>query len=255
MLRSMIVSARGHSTEHMHNLLSTFAGVDLIATATAGRDALKALAANDIDVVFLDADLHRAADLCMSKAAREDLAKPYLVLVGARDTYASTAYDLGATDFVTTPVHRSRLEAAVARVARAKCQAEAATSAQSAEVPSSVSRRPGEIWVKNRGVSIRIDLDVVTRIFAEGEYVRLFVEGAEYLHRGSLTALISEIDPQRMIRIHRSFAIERRDIAAVRRLKTGSYEVDLKDGTTLPVGRTYRRDLRALAKARSRLHS
>jgi DNA-binding LytR/AlgR family response regulator len=249
MLRSMIVSARPHLSDPMHGMLSSFASVDLIATATGGRDALKALASNDIDVVFLDADLPQAKYLGLGDVAEGEAPKPYLILVGAEETNACTAFDLGATDFVTKPVRRSRLETAVARVARAKRQADAAAAADVHEAVETAPQRPGEVWVRQRGAAIRINLESVRRIYAEGEYVRLFVDGADYLHRESLTAIMEWIDPRRMIRIHRSFAVERSDIAVIRRLKTGSYEAVLQDGTTLSIGRTYRRNLRALAKA------
>jgi DNA-binding LytR/AlgR family response regulator len=251
-LRSMIISAQDRAADQMKAMLASLADVDFVATARDRHNAHRTLATGHIDLVFLDAELSQADRPDLTRLADADGTVPYLVLVAANENQACRAFDLGATDFLTRPIRFSRLETAVARVKRAKSQADAALRfaeiSQRLSGTEAVSEELNEIWVQRRGEVVRIDLRRVARLHAEGEYVRLFVDGKEYLHREALTTIMRRLDPQRYLRIHRSFAVERKDIVAIRRHKTGSYEALLRDETVLPIGRTHRREVLSLVR-------
>jgi DNA-binding LytR/AlgR family response regulator len=100
--------------------------------------------------------------------------------------------------------------------------------------------------VQRRGESVRIDLDRVDRVQAEGEYVRIHHCGASYLHREPISALLARFDPARFLRIHRSHIINRGRIAAIRRRPAGGYTIVTDTGELLPVGRSYRAVVREL---------
>jgi DNA-binding LytR/AlgR family response regulator len=250
----MIVSAQQNAADQIRGALLGVADVDLVLTAANGSAALRALAAHQIDLVFLDAELPQCDHLGFGDLAGQAVAVPHIVLVADHETQACKAFDIGATDFLTQPICKARLETALARVARAKRLSEAEANfarvdRRLKELSAQYFNHPADdIWVQRRSERIRIDLHRVTRVVAEGEYVRLFVDGMEHLHRESLTSIMTRLDPDRMIRIHRSFAVQRADIATIRRLSGGSYQAIMVDGSKLPIGRTYRAELCAMAR-------
>ena len=252
-LRAMVVDDEPLAVERMCALLARIPDVAVVATAECGEDAIAALSRSRIDILFLDVEMPQldGFDL-IEQLARQLETMPHVVLVTAHECHAPLAFDSGVVDFLTKPVRLGRLETAVARVARAMRQEQAAVRVeelreQLAALRGNVESRAANIlWVQRRGESVRIDLTRIDRIQAEGEYVRLYVDGSDYLHRESLIALLGQLDPDRYLRIHRSSVVDAEAIVGVRRRATGSYHAILRDGTILPVGRSYRAVVRKL---------
>ena len=252
-LRAMVVDDEPLAVERMCALLARIPEVTVVATAECGEDAIAALAATTIDILFLDVEMPQldGFDL-IEQLARQVETMPHVVLVTAHECHAPLAFDSGVVDFLTKPVRLGRLETAVGRVARAVRQSDATMQledvrAQLAALRGSIDRRASNVlWVQRRGESVRVDLRRIDRIQAEGEYVRLFVDGNDYLHRESLIALLGQLEPDRYLRIHRSSVVDVQAIVGVRRRATGSYQAIMRDGTVLPVGRSYRGVVRKL---------
>ena len=58
--------------------------------------------------------------------------------------------------------------------------------------------------------------------------------------------MLAQLEPDRYLRIHRSSVVDADAIVGVRRRATGSYQAIMRDGTVLPVGRSYRAVVRKL---------
>jgi len=249
----MVVDDEPLAIERLCTLLSRIPQVDVAATAESGPEAIEILAAGCIDLLFLDVEMPQldGFDL-IEQLARQTERLPHVVLVTAHECHAPLAFDSGVIDFLTKPVRLGRLETAVARVSRTIQHSEAAVRLsevreQLAALRGSMDSAASNIlWVQRRGESVRIDLRRIERLQAEGEYVRLFVDGADYLHRESLVSLLGQLDADRYLRIHRSSVVDAEAITGVRRRATGSYQAILRDGTILPVGRSYRAVVRKL---------
>ena len=92
---------------------------------------------------------------------------------------------------------------------------------------------------------MRVALQDLDWVEAEGEYVRLHVRGQSYLLRSSIRALAEKLITQGFIRIHRSTIINQTRLSALRSSRAGM-KVVLELGEELPVGRKYRSAVRAL---------
>jgi len=259
-LRAMVVDDEPLAVERMCALLARIPDVAVVATAECGQDAIAAMAGGgtEVDILFLDVEMPQldGFDL-IEQLARQVEPIPHIVLVTAHECHAPLAFDSGVVDFLTKPVRLGRLETAVARVARTIGHAQAAVRLeevreQLAALRGSVDSRAASIlWVQRRGESVRIDLRKIERLQAEGEYVRLFIDGGDYLHRESLVALLAQLDPDRYLRIHRSSVVDADAIVGVRRRATGSYQAIMRDGKVLAVGRSYRGVVRKLTNRAS----
>jgi two-component system LytT family response regulator len=83
----------------------------------------------------------------------------------------------------------------------------------------------------------------ITRIDAEGNYVRLWADRS-WLYKDTLTGLCARLDPADFLRVHRSHAV---NLKAVRELvprSHGEFRMRLVDGSELVTGRLYREALR-----------
>jgi two-component system, LytTR family, response regulator len=77
-------------------------------------------------------------------------------------------------------------------------------------------------------------------ITASGPYCELHVRGQRHLVRETIQALEEQLDQDRFLRIHRSAIVRIDLVEALLRTASGDYEVQLKGGAKLPVGRSRR---------------
>jgi len=118
-----------------------------------------------------------------------------------------------------------------------------------AELASSLRRRPAylsRVAVRAGGRTLVVDLASVDWMEAADNYVRLHARDREYLLRETLAALEGQLDPDRFVRVHRSAIVAVDRIATLRPLSHGDAEIQLRDGATLTVSRTFRDRLRQL---------
>ena len=104
--------------------------------------------------------------------------------------------------------------------------------------------RPERFLVRKLGREFLVAAADIEWLQASGNYVNLRVRGHDYPLRSTLASLESRLDPQRFVRIHRSYAINLDQLASIEPLESGDARVHLKDGSTLPCSRRYREALR-----------
>ena len=95
------------------------------------------------------------------------------------------------------------------------------------------------IAVKSVNRIVIVQVARIVRLEAEDNYVRLWAD-MPYLHKETLTRLVSRLDPAEFLRIHRSHAVNIQSVRELRPLLHGEYLVVLADGTELTSGRSYR---------------
>lgn len=88
-----------------------------------------------------------------------------------------------------------------------------------------------------------VPVDRIERIEAEGNYVRIHAAGAAHLERRTLKSVEEQLDPARFLRIHRSHLVHVESIDRIEPRARGGHAVVLRDGTSLPLSRSYRKHL------------
>ena len=240
--------------ERLTRMLQRIDGVTIVGTAQNGRDALGLIGDTTPDAIFLDIEMPALDGFDVVEAlatAGPPGPPPLIVFVTAYPQFAAHAFDTGAIDFLIKPVRSTRLEMAVARVRDVLEKREAtrrlselASQLDALRAESRALSSPAnEIWVHRRAERVRVDLDMIELVQAEGEYVRLFVGDQSYLHRASVGSIVAQLDPARYMRVHRSYVVRLDLIAKIRRKMAGSYILALSDGREIPLGRHYRADL------------
>ena len=241
------------AVERLVRMLSKIDDIVIEGSAQNGRDALALVDRYAPDALFLDIEMPAldGFDVVEALAADAKASPPLIVFVTAYPQFAAHAFDTGAIDFLIKPVRHARLETAVARLrdvieqrdARRRL-AELASQIDALRAEGGTGGAPSnEIWVHRRAERVRVDLDTVEMVQAEGEYVRLFVRDQSYLHRASIGSIAARLDPHRFMRVHRSYVVRLDLIAKIRRKAAGGYSLLLTSGNEIPLGRLYRADL------------
>ncbi|MGE3143654.1 MAG: LytR/AlgR family response regulator transcription factor, partial [Hyphomonadaceae bacterium] len=201
-----------------------------------------------------------AADGFEVADALEDAGAPAIIFFTAYDSFALRAFEASAVDYLMKPVEFDRLAAALRRARERRVAQDAGRRAQElGEVLDALRRetrtRAGpsyerEFWIRERGRFFRVPVSEIERIEAERDYVRLHWEGRTLLYRETMTNLEERLDPDVMLRVHRSAFVNWARLKSVRRDLGGRMYAVLSSGAEVPVSRAYSSRVLAELKVR-----
>ena len=106
--------------------------------------------------------------------------------------------------------------------------------------PSLPVQRPERFLVRKLRREFLIAASDIAWLQAEANYVGLHVNGHDYLVRSTLADFLTQLDPARFVRVHRSYAVNLDAVAEIEPLDSGDARLRMKDGSTVPCSRRYR---------------
>ncbi len=103
-----------------------------------------------------------------------------------------------------------------------------------------MAARPERFLVRKLRREFLIAATDIGWLQAQGNYVGLHVNGHDYLLRSTLTEFLTQLDPARFVRVHRSFVVNLDRVAEIEPLDGGEARLKMRDGSTVPCSRRYR---------------
>jgi two-component system response regulator AlgR len=167
--------------------------VEVVGEAGDAVGALDWLQQHEADVVFLDVQMPGLDGMALAAQLQSLPRPPAVVFVTAHAQHALRAFELEATDYLTKPVRRDRLQAALERVARRLATDPAAIPSLAEPV----------IVVSERGRVLRVPLADVLYLKAELKYVTLRTATHSYVLDDALADLEQRLG-DRFLRVHRN---------------------------------------------------
>lgn len=254
-LRVLIVDDEPLGIERLRELVQEQPGTEVIGTADDGVAAIEAIRTLRPDLVFLDVQMPRKTGIeVVREVGPADM--PATIFVTAYDQYALQAFDFAAIDYLVKPYDDERFEEAFRR-ARRKIELEGLDLLReqliallqggavpgSSMLPASPLPRPGyldRIAVQMKGKMRVVPVSQIEYISASGPYAELHVGQERHVVRESMQHLEEQLDPARFLRIHRSAIVRIDLVESLLRGGGGDYEVQLRSGVRLRVGRSRR---------------
>ena len=187
-------------------------GASVVGEAANAAQALAWLATNACDVLLLDVQMPGRDGTQLAAELRQRPDAPAVVFVTAHAEHALRAFDLDAVDYLTKPVKRERLQAALQRVAQRLAQHLAAAPVAPAAGPAEAP----VIVVSDRGRVVRVPLADVLYLKAELKYVTLRTADHTYVLDEALSDLEVRLG-ERFLRVHRNALVARVAVRALER--------------------------------------
>jgi two-component system, LytTR family, response regulator AlgR len=188
---------------------------EVVGQAASVREALEWLQSNAADVLLLDIQMPGTPGTALAAQLQRLAEPPAVVFVTAHGEHALAAFDLDAADYLTKPVSRERLAAALARAARRLPAA--SDSVTPADAPMLV--------VSERGRVVRVPVAEVLYLKAELKYVTLRTAARSWVLDDSLTDLEQRLG-DRFLRIHRNALVARDAVRALERRRVADADDD-----------------------------
>ncbi|MEO8312118.1 MAG: LytTR family DNA-binding domain-containing protein [Caldimonas sp.] len=248
-------------------LAEVWPGLEIVAEAKNGTEAVALTEKHRPDIVFLDIRMPGMTGIEAARAIAQlpvddDDAEtsasgegppwrgPEIVFITAYDQYAIEAFEQGVVDYVLKPAERERLQVTVERVR--KRLAERAGEAPDASGMQQLLQRltakisPGAHaqlrWIQATvGASIQmIPVEDVLFFISDEKYTRVQTATIEALIRKPIKELVEELDADMFWQIHRSTLVNTRAIAGVTRDLRGRQLVAVRGHPEkLEVSRSY----------------
>lgn len=236
-LRVLLVDDEPPALRRLSTLFEDIDGAVVVGTATNGSEAEDQIAALSPDLVMLDISMPKKSGLRVAADLPQEQ-RPELVFVTAFEQFAPDAFEVEAADYLLKPVRFDRLRQAVERAKRRHVLREAAQWALSS-APAPTKQYADALWVLVKGGKVRVPVESIEWIEAAKDYVMLHTATRSHIHRASMSALEAALDPEQLVRVHRSTFVRLALVARVQRLGRGLIALEMKDGAVVQVGPNY----------------
>lgn len=198
MMRALIVDDERLARAELRRMLSSHPGISIVGEAANAAEAAQMVAALDPDLLLLDVQMPGGSGFDLLAALDE---APEVIFTTAFDQYALQAFEASALDYLMKPIQPQRLAAALER---------AAARLGLAPTPSSTPRK---LFIRDGERCWFVRLEDIRLFESEGNYTRLYIDGAAPLLARSLLQLEQRLDPQQFFRANRRHIV---NLAAVR---------------------------------------
>lgn len=248
-LRVLVVDGNAADREQLRILLSQRVDIAKVQEAENRPAARGHLKHEPMDVAFVGVDSADAETFTLSPDAGE-VPLPPTIFVGRDGSHAVDALDQGAIDYLVKPISAHRVDLALRRV-RATMGTAPAAQQHVVEFPQNAEHVPAfsdRLVVKVGGRFVFERVPNVSRVDAEGNYVRVYVGGRNYVLRKTMAEIEASLDPDTFLRVHRSSIVNLNFIKAIEPLYNGEYSIVLEDGGKVATGRLFRHRIRDLIR-------
>ena len=204
--------------------------LELKGSFHSASEAKVFLAANPVDVIFTDINMPDCSGMQFVKELEEP---PLIVFSTAYEEYAVESFRVDAIDYLLKPYSYQDFLKAALKVKQYHEWKSAAAERASEESTDEY------FFVRADNQSVKIFTHEILYVEAMSEYIRIHFKNTKSLMTFMSIKLMMETLPsERFMRIHRSYIIALDCIQSFRR-----NELELNDGTVLPVSATYKEDL------------
>ena len=231
----------------IRKLVESDPDIDLIGECGNGTEAVSLIKDKRPDLVFLDIQMPDLDGFGVIDKLDPHNA-PFIIFATAYHEYALKAFDVHAIDYLLKPFDDERFSESLIK---AKEQLQMKTTSQLTEklmkavreIQHEHSSYARHIIIRDRGREFEMDLDDVIYAEAEGNYVNFMLRDRHYLYRITMNALVSDLDPTKFLRIHRSFIVNRDKVASVKYNGNNEFLFRMENGKEITSGRSYKESI------------
>ena len=236
-MRILIVDDEPLARALLAEQLGGIAGVEVAGEAANGFEAVKLAESLAPDLLLLDVQMPRLSGLEVMELLGERA--PAVIFVTAHDEFAVRAFEVHAVDYLLKPVEPARLAQALERAtARLGGPATRAGLVSLLAAPRPPDHPLERVLIREAEHVHVLPVHRIDFIEAQDDYLCFAAGGRRYRKQQTLSQIESQLERTRFVRIHRSFILNVERIARIHPYAKDSWQVQLGDGTRLPMSRS-----------------
>jgi two-component system LytT family response regulator len=249
MMRVLIVDDEPLSRRALTDAVGARNDLEALDSAADAIEALELLRGKTYDVLLLDIHMPELSGIELAaRLNKRQGPTPSIVFVTAHNQHAIEAFEQHAVDYVLKPFLNARLHEALDVAFRRTESERAAQWVKILPHFENLLSKSTKVALKTNGRILFIDPADVAVVEAQCNYVLLQRQSGTYLLRESISTIAVKLKPYGFIRIHRSVLVNSSFVDEIHPLRTGEYALRLKGGKEYTVSRTYKKNLRSIAR-------
>lgn len=208
--------------------------VHFLALAGAFREPVRALqymAANPVDLVFLDINMPDMTGIQFLNALH---ARPLVIFTTAYSDYAVRSYDYDAVDYLLKPIEFERFMRAVTKALEFHRQREQSGQSRQANGAAAQHGSGNHLVVKSGTDYHKLQIDEILYVEAAGNYAVFVTAKTSVMSLLSMKELGSLLPPGRFFRVHKSYIVNFRHVSKIERDQV------MVGTKPIPIGETFR---------------
>ena len=253
-LRAIVVDDEQLARQELCYLLQQFGGIEVVAQAGNGVEALNVIEEHQPDLVMLDVQMPGLTGFEVARRVVEAGVETQLVFVTAYDQYAIDAFEVNAVDYLLKPVEQARLATAIERVRKRVAVEKTAIKPDLEQLLQMLGDRQGrreQLAIKVEDRFLLVQTDEVVHASVEDDQIRVVTNSLSGTSNyRTLDELQTRLDPAVFWRVHRSHLVNINKIKEIVPWFSRNYILRMKDGkgSEIPVSRSQTRRLREYLK-------
>ena len=251
MLKTIVVDDEQLAREELCYMLEQLGGIEVLAQAGNGLEAVGLVERLTPDVVFLDVQMPGLSGFEVAHRLIQSGTTPNIVFVTAFDRHAIEAFEVNAVDYLLKPVEAARLEKAVERARQRNTPArEAPLDDQVARIVQLMSERQSKrervaVKVGERFLLVQAE-EIIYASLTDDSINIVTSQLAGTSNFRTLDELQTRLDPGTFWRVHRSHLVNINKVKEIVPWFSRNYILRMKDAkaTEIPVSRSQTKRLR-----------
>lgn len=209
MIRCLVVDDERFARELIEDNIRLIPFLELVASCKNTEEAMKVMAVEKIDLVFLDIQMPGLSGIQWLNAGL--LHQPMVIMVTAYENYALEGFNLNVLDYVVKPVAFDRF----LKAANKAMELFLLKNKQEAQLPSETNT----LFVNSDYSLVRINTDHITHIEGLKDYIKIYQLHTEkpIIPRLSLHYMEDKLPSSKFLRVHRSFIVALDKIISVKK--------------------------------------
>lgn len=221
MLRAIAIDDEPLALEVIKSHASKVSFLDLQETYTDAFKAIDFLQQNEVDLVFLDIKMPDISGMEFATLLRNN--KPMIIFTTAYSEHAVKSFELDAVDYLLKPFSLVRFT-------------KACTKAHELWQLRHQATVQDYLFIKTGYEQVKIVLDDILYLAANGNYITFQLEGEKHLSRMTFSEAEALLN-KNFIRVHRSFIVNKEKITKIER-----HQLTLGQ-SLVPIGSSYAENL------------
>ena len=231
MIKCVIIEDEEHSLKRLKKMLINFKDIELIGEAMNGDSGINIIEEKRPDLIFLDINMPGKNGFEILKSLSYE---PLVIFVTAYQEHAIKAFEENAVDYLLKPFDLKRLKESIKRVIERK-------QILNRKLVEKISDNKyiNRFSVKHKDIILIIPEEDIYYFKAEDKYVFLCTKDKEYYYDDTLKNLEENLDPEKFIRIHKSYIVSIIHIKKFKKFFVRDYMLELDNGIELKIGRSH----------------
>lgn len=250
---TLVIEDEEFSRNGLFELLKKYNKIELIGSASNGKEAVKKINELKPDLIFLDIQM---PVLNGFEVLRRVEHMPLVIFTTAFDEFALKAFETNSIDYLLKPIEEERLEITLKKLEKItssyheenssneNLMSKIKTLLKEVDAKGEEKEKIKRFHVKIGDEVIFIEMDKIYYFKSDKKYTILKTYDNEYVISESLSYLDDNL-PDNFVRVHRAYIININHMKKLKRWFAGKYNAEMKDkeNSTVPVSKNYRENL------------